>query len=522
MREQNIKPNFNDLENPNALIEHLEKISSNNIKNHSIILDELLEQFEPIDFQALAFPESIEIKERLKKLNEKQNENPDDESIKDKILDELKALGKCKVNQKHYLIISIENLRSLALKNDWGLVKNKDFIYLYNGAYWKQLDNDTFKKFLGESAEKMGVPEYDAKHYKFRDELLKQFLATEYLPTPEVNPERVLINLENGTFEISPESRNLRGFASDDFLTYQLPFEYNPKAEAPLFKKYLNEVLPDENLQKILAEYLGYVFIRNGANYLKLEKALFLYGGGANGKSVFFEIVKAILGNENTSEYTLQNLTDDKGYQRAKISDKLVNYCSDISTKLEAGMFKQLVSGEPIEARLPYGQPFIMNQYAKLIFNTNELPKDVEHTDAYFRRFLIIPFDVTIPEEKQDKELSKKIVSNELSGVFNWILDGLNRVLKNKKLTQSDKVKNIVNQYRKESDSVQMFIEDAGYKTDVNEYTLIKNIYPEYREYCHEDGSSPVKKANFIKRLKSMKYIVDRVTGNQLAVFVKK
>lgn len=517
-----INPNFDGLQDPETIIQEVESLTSINIKNHSAILDELLEQFKSIDFQELAFPESIEIKERLKKLKTKQDNNPEDENIKKQIFDELKSLGKCKPKQKHYLILSIENLRSVSIQNDWGLVKNKDFIYLYNGSYWKQLDNETFKKFLGESAEKMGVPEYDAKHYKFRDELLKQFLATEYLPTPEVNPGQVLINLENGTFEISPEKQYLRGFASEDFMTYQLPFEYNPESKAPLFLKYLDEVLPDKNLQNILAEYLGYVFIRNGANYLKLEKALFLYGGGANGKSVFFDIVKAILGNENTSEYTLQSLTDDKGYQRAKINDKLVNYCSDISTKLEAGMFKQMVSGEPIEARLPYGQPFIMNQYAKLIFNTNDLPKDVEHTNAYFRRFLIIPFDVTIPEDKQDRELSKKIISSELSGVFNWILEGLNRVLQNKKLTQSSKVKNIVDQYRKESDSVQMFIEESNYKTDAVIYKLIKDIYPEYRAYCIEDGSSPVKKSNFIKRLKTLKLVVDRVAGNQLAVYVKK
>jgi putative DNA primase/helicase len=70
-----------------------------------------------------------------------------------------------------------------------------------------------------------------------------------------------------------------------------------------------------------------------------------------------------------------------------------------------------------------------MTDYAKLIFNCNELPKDVEQTEAYFRRFLIIPFNVTIPEHEQDKELAKKIIDNELSGVFNWVLSGLKRLL---------------------------------------------------------------------------------------------
>src|SRR5690606_17922094 len=152
------------------------------------------------------------------------------------------------------------------------------------------------------------------------------------------------------------------------------------------------------------AEFLGYVFIKHGSKRLKEEKALILYGNGANGKSVFFEVVSALLGTENTSNFSLESLTETNSYNRAMIANKLVNYGSEINGKLESSFFKQLVSGEPIEARLPYGQPFTMKQYAKLIFNCNELPKDVEHTNAYFRRFLIIPFDVTIPPQEQDKD----------------------------------------------------------------------------------------------------------------------
>lgn len=104
-----------------------------------------------------------------------------------------------------------------------------------------------------------------------------------------------------------------------------------------------------------------------------------------------------MLGIENVSSYSLQSITNDNGYFRAKLANKLVNYASEINGKLESSIFKQMVSGEPVESRLPYGQPFMLKEYAKFIFNCNELPKDVEHTTAYFRRFLIIPFDVTIP-----------------------------------------------------------------------------------------------------------------------------
>ena len=262
---------------------------------------------------------------------------------------------------------------------------------------------------------------------------------------------------------------------------------------------------------------MGFVFIKHGSNRLKEEKALILYGTGANGKSVFFEVVSALLGSENTSNYSLQSLTNDNGYFRAKLANKLVNYGSEINGKLESSLFKQLVSGEPVEARLPYGQPFILKQYAKLIFNSNELPKDVEHTNAYFRRFLIIPFDITIPPEKQDKTLHVKIIEKELSGVFNWVLDGLNRLLEQKRFTHCDAIKKAVEQYKSQSDSVKMFIDENNYKSHATEYRLIKDLYDDYRIYCIEDGFKPVNKSNFIKRLSSIPVLVNRLNIGNVA-----
>src|SRR5205085_8900623 len=190
----------------------------------------------------------------------------------------------------------------------------------------------------------------------------------------------------------------------------------------PLWQKFLDEVLPDETRQMVLAEYIGYVFTR-----LKLEKTLMLYGRGANGKSVVFDVINALLGAENVANYSLASLSHE--YHRAKLANKLLNYSSEISTRLEADIFKRLTSGEPVDARLPYGQPFIMSRYARLLFNCNELPRDVEHTEAFFRRYLILPFDVTMPEDQQDKRLAEKIIKSELSGVFNWVLEGLQRLL---------------------------------------------------------------------------------------------
>lgn len=507
-----LSPTFSDLNNPEAILAHVDELKTKTLLTpHEEILRRLIEQVEPLDFAALAHPEIQKLRDQM---NAGDYGNEHAESIQ-------KRLDGFKLSDKHYLVLSIENTLQLAEKNNWGLCKNHDFIYLYNGAFWFEVNKETLQKFLGEAAEKMGVAKFSARYYEFREQLFKQFLSTAYLPTPKSNTETVLINLQNGTFEINSQGTKLRPFDRADFITYQLPFEYNPDSKAPLFESYLNRVLPDTERQKVLAEYLGFVFIKHGSKALKEEKALILYGTGANGKSVFFEVVQALLGSDNVSSYSLQSLTNDNGYFRAKLANKLVNYASEINGNLETSIFKQMVSGEPVEARLPYGQPFTLTQYAKLIFNCNELPKDVEHTNAYFRRFLIVPFDVTIPPDEQDKTLHTKIIDNELSGVFNWVLEGLDRLLKQKGFSNCEAAKQAVERYKTESNSVQMFLNEVEYSHSTDKYRLIKDLYPEYRAYCLDDGMAPFKKANFIKQLRELGFFVNRVSQNQLAVFIE-
>jgi putative DNA primase/helicase len=414
---------------------------------------------------------------------------------------------KQKLLKQHVHVLVIDKLLDLIQSKEWGMCKKHDSVYLFNGAYWKKIDKEGLVSFLGKAAERIGVTKLSAKHHRTRDELVKQFHAVAHLPTPDTDDQPVLINLKNGTVEIDPAGNdliNIRKPKREDFLTYQLPFKYQPDAKAPQFEQYLNDVLPDEKLQKILAEFIGYVFVKT--SQLKLEKALILHGSGANGKSVFYDINTALLGDENISSYSLESLTNSNGYFRAKIADKLVNYGSDISTKMQPALFKQMVSGEQVEARLPYGQPFTLTNYAKMVFNCNELPTNVEHTYAFFRRFMIIPFEVTIPEDKQDKELSKKIIDSELPGVFNWVLDGLKRVLSQKGFTKSDVISAQNEQYRKETDSVQMFISERGYSESMIDWTALKELYAKYKRYCEADGYYPVAKRKFSKRLEKTGY----------------
>ena len=366
-----------------------------------------------------------------------------------------------KITQKIYVVGTIDEIIKAATVNNWGLGIKNGFTYLFNGKYWQPLDLDTLKLFLANAAKKLGVPPLEANYHRLRDELYKQFAAVLNIDTPEPPQGVTLINLQNGTFEIS-----------------------------------------DENCRKVLAEYIGYIFTSG----LKLEKVAILYGGGSNGKSVFFDIIKALIGKDNICSYSLQSLTKNDSYERADLANKLLNYASEINGKLEAHIFKQLASGEPVQARPIYGQPFTMENYAKLMFNCNELPKDVENTEAFFRRFLIIPFTQTISKEEADPELSQKIISSELSGVFNWMLEGLRRLLSQKRFSDAELIDAQLAEYRKESDSVVMFLDEKGYYPHSERYVFLETLYQDYRIFCNDNGYIVCNKTTVSKRLKNVGY----------------
>jgi putative DNA primase/helicase len=364
-------------------------------------------------------------------------------------------------------------------------------------------------------AAKLSIHALEAQYYKFKNELYNQFLSSAYFKPVETRSDIVLINLQNGTFEISKDSQIIRAFSPSDFLTYQLPFDFDEKANSPLFQKYLDKVLPERELQNIVAEFFGYVFTKG----LKMEKAMLLYGSGANGKSVLFDITNALLGEENIANFSLSNLLEE--HNRALIAYKLLNYGSEINAGKTKDEFKNLVSTEPIQARLKYGQSFQMKDYAKLAFNCNELPKDFDHLNAYFRRLLIVPFRVTVSEKEQDKTLARKIIKTELAGVFNWIIAGLKRLLKSERFTESRIVEELLLTYKRESDSAAMFIEENSYKPDAESYEMLKDLYSAYRAFCVDDGYKPLNKKNFKKRFEDNGFLIELVTaGNR--VYLKK
>lgn len=226
------------------------------------------------------------------------------------------------ITEGHYLITSVDILKEKATSLGYDFCTKNGFIYVFNGQYWQQIPDGLMGELLRDIANKIGIDRYRADYYKFTEALLKQFFASA-ATLQENYTGKTVINLQNGTYEFGAGGK-LREFKKEDYLTYQVPFEYNPQTEAPIFERYLNRVLPDKESQNILAEFLGYVFTKGN----KEEKCLLLKGSGANGKSVLFAIVRALYGAENVTSYSLKDLNHENC--RALICNKLLNYSSEI------------------------------------------------------------------------------------------------------------------------------------------------------------------------------------------------
>ena len=419
-------------------------------------------------------------------------------------------------SQRAYYVRSIANLLRLAKEQGFDIGRKNQAPHFFNGYFWELIDWETFPLFLQIVGERQGIPYLIAQDHQFAKKLVNQFIsvARPILPTNDT-PK---INLRNGTLHFTEDEIELKPFDKRDGLAYQLHYDYDPSATAPLFKSFINRVLPNGAVRKLVFQNLGYIFLPK----MNLERIMFFFGGGANGKSVLLNIIKALVGKEQCCEFSLEEITKEK-YTRAQLGNHILNVCSEISARLRTDIFKKLVSREPLSARHPYGRPFDVKEYATSIFAMNELPSDVETTDAFFRRPLIIPFDVRIPNEEQDKNLARKIIANEMSGVLNFVVAGAKLLLREGDFDVPPEVENACKKFQHESDSIRIFLDENKYRPGVDEHILLRDMYESYKEHCKADRLSPVSKPKFSERLRKLGYEVKEVgKEKKTAVFLEK
>jgi len=211
-----------------------------------------------------------------------------------------------------------------------------------------------------------------------------------------------------------------RAFGPEWVCTDLLPYDYSPSARCPRFSAFLDEVLPDACEQAAMLEFFSLSLLdRKGVS---VEKMALFIGEGANGKSVVFDVVRAVLGGRVSSLDPAQ-LADDK--MTPYLNGARINLAPDVkrSSAFESAL-KALSSGQAVTGRRIFHDAEQVCA-PPLAFAMNDLPAFRDPSNAFFRRLLVFPFDVTIPEERQDKTLAATIISSELPGVMNLLLKAL-------------------------------------------------------------------------------------------------
>lgn len=407
-----------------------------------------------------------------------------------------------------YKILAIDHIINASVKAGYPLVSINNGRYAWNGAYYAAISDEMLAEFLREAALKSGMQMYLISDVNYIKKMMEQFKYVTKKHIYKNTGKKIMINLLNGTMEFNEAGYSLRPHRQEDLLTYVLDFNYNEDARAPIWESHLNKVLPGCSEQMVLAEHFSYAFIPTSK--LKLEKVLVLLGDGGNGKSVVHDVMSKLFGSYNITHNSLENLCRHDGYYRSKLDQFLLNYCSELSDKMNIANFKKLASGEDIDARDPYGQVRMISDYAKLIFNTNHLPTNIEQNTAFFRRLNVLEFNVTIPEAEQDRDLANKIALSELPGVLNWILAGLSRLIENKKFTRCDSSVEHIEQYKTEANSVQLFVNDEGFVNDEEEKRPVANLFASYVQYCKSNRYPILAKNIFSRRLKKLGFNFNR------------
>ncbi len=316
--------------------------------------------------------------------------------------------------------------------------------YIFNGKIYERICPDAVETAYQLLVEDLQIiPAMTNVRFK-KDVFMKTISQYNIL-----NPQFDIVAFENGVvdFSIPRADPMLMPFSQEYHVLYYHPYPYNPNAKCNRWLNFLHEVLPDRTSRLILQMFLGLGLIQRGDAYnkydgkmsSKIELCLLLVGNGSNGKSVIFDVACSLFGKDRISSMDYAELTadGDEGMRgRFPIRNAIFNWSSDSDPKKfgkkNTGMFKRIVSGEPVPMR-QLGQNILeSNAVPYLIFNLNELPFPEDASFGFIRRLQYISFDVTVPKERQDPDLSSKIVGGELSGVFNWVFRGMLEVRKRK------------------------------------------------------------------------------------------
>jgi len=412
---------------------------------------------------------------------------------------------------KHSEADAVKEMLELFEDNGVFLFRKYKLFHFYTGTHFQAVEVEQYQNFVLDFIDAAKVNPKQAYQGKFIKEVGAGVMER-IRHTVAQNDERGIINHQGGTIFVAANGELTHTEHSHEHgITYCLPFAYEPTARCDMWLKFLSTSLtvkhengdetPDIETIHILQEYVAYCFLPRYVDYF-----IYLYGLGANGKSVFLAVVEALFDSSTVSRL---NLVSMKDHQLDALSGKLVN----IGSEIPAGAFlteqvanlKQMVVGEPIVINPKNRDPYTLRKPPKMMMAGNEEIKGGGTDDGLRRRLIQIVFDKQIAAKDRVDNLAGKIIENELPGILNWALEGLARFVKNNyKFTVSAKSEEAKRDYRRRTDHVWAFIEDyfvlgedgkptKGARTKIS----TSKLYIAYKAWADKEGVKVLAQKNF-------------------------
>jgi putative DNA primase/helicase len=301
----------------------------------------------------------------------------------------------------------------------------------------------------------------------------------------EFDADGWLLNLANGTLDL--RTGELRMHRREDLISNLVEIAFDPSADCELWDAFLWRVLDrNDELYAYLRRFVGYLLVGDTSD----QSLHFLYGLGANGKSVFCEVLMRLLG-----EYAIAvspdmimlkrhgGIPNDVARLRG-VRAALMNETSQ-GARFDEAKLKDLTGGDTLQARFLHQEFFDFKPTHRLVIRGNHKPAINGNDEGIWRRLRLVPFTVSIPADEQDRHLLRKLEA-ELPGILNWALQGC-REWQTEGLKPPPIVADAVRAYREESDTLGRFI---GECCEVRTLAQVKfsALFQRYQQFAEKAG----------------------------------
>jgi putative DNA primase/helicase len=292
-----------------------------------------------------------------------------------------------------------------------------------------------------------------------------------------------LLNTPGGTYDLRTGGR--RDHDPGDYITKTTTIA--PEGDCPMWKEHLRYVLGgDSELIAYHQRLFGYCLTGSTREH----SLAFAYGTGRNGKSATINTLHAILGDYAQTAaietFTVSNNDQHPTSMAALRGARLVVVSETEEGKRWAeSRIKQLTGGDPIRARFMRQDEFEFLPQLKFIIFGNHKPSLRSVNEAIRARFHLLPYLVTIPEERRDKDFPEKLMA-EHGGILAWAIEGC-RAWQKQGLNPPAAVRDATKAYLDAEDAIRAWIEDH-LEQDKDAFTPTRELLQYYRMWAEDSG----------------------------------